>query len=233
MTPELNSIHNAWQTLQDRLNLVCAGAHREPASIRVIAVSKVQPAQAVMDAVAAGLTDFGENRVQEAASKIPQVEPRPVWHLVGHLQSNKAKRAVQLFDWVQSVDSPRMARVLGQAAAQAESRLNVLVQVNTTAEGQKSGCEPADLESVIEAVREQDHLNLGGLMTIGPLSMQEAPTRAAFKVAAELRERWRSRLPAGCMDVLSMGMSGDWPWAIEEGADWIRVGTAIFGPRNA
>ena len=165
--------------------------------------------------------------------KIPQVEPRPVWHLVGHLQSNKVNKAVQLFDWIQSVDSPRLARVLGQAAARAETTLNVLIQVNTTAEGQKSGCEPAELESVIEAVREQDHLNLGGLMTIGPVSMQEGPTRAAFEVAAELRERWRSRLPSGCMDVLSMGMSGDWPWAVEEGADWIRVGTAIFGARNA
>jgi pyridoxal phosphate enzyme (YggS family) len=229
----VTSIPIAWRTLQDRLNRVCDGAHRDPAGIRVIAVSKVEPAKSVRDAMAAGLSDFGENRIQESASKIPQVDPRPVWHLIGHLQSNKAGKAVQLFDWVQTVDSPRLARVLGQAAARAETRLNVLIQVNTTAEGQKSGCEPAELESVIEAVREEDHLSLGGLMTIGPLSMQEGPTRAAFKVAAELRERWRSRLPRGCMDVLSMGMSGDWPWAIEEGADWIRVGTAIFGTRNA
>lgn len=212
---------------------VCEVAGRNPADIRVIAVSKVQPVAAVRDAVAAGIADFGENRIQEAAEKIPQVVPRPVWHLIGHLQSNKANKAVRLFDWVQSVDTPRLARVLGQAAARAGVEVQVLIQVNTTAEGQKSGCEPADLEPVIEAVTGQEHLKLGGLMTIGPLSMQEGPTRTAFKVAAELRERWRPILPPGAMAVLSMGMSGDWPWAIQEGADWIRVGTAIFGPRNA
>jgi pyridoxal phosphate enzyme (YggS family) len=227
------SIPTAWRTLQDRLDQVCQRAGRKPADIRVIAVSKVQPAEAVRDAVAAGLTDFGENRVQEAGTKIPQVAPGPVWHLIGHLQSNKAGKAVGLFDWIQSVDSTRLARVVGQAAARAETQVNVLIQVNTTAEGQKSGCEPSELESVIEAVVAQEHLKLGGLMTIGPLSMQEGPTRTAFQVAALLREHWRPQFPGGGMDVLSMGMSGDWPWAIEEGADWIRVGTAIFGPRIA
>jgi len=182
--------------------------------------------------MAAGLTDFGENRVQEAEGKITAVSPRPVWHLVGHLQTNKAGKAARMFDCVQSVDSVRAAQALGRGAEACEREIAVLVQVNTTEEAQKSGCEPDKLEAVLAAVNDQPRLRLAGLMTIGPLSMAEAETRRAFALAAKLRDRWRVQLSDGAMAVLSMGMSGDWPWALEYGADWIRIGTAIFGARE-
>jgi len=219
--------------LREQVARTCAAAGREPSTVRIVAVSKVQPLEKIRDAIAAGVCDFGENRIQEAEHKIPVIAPRPVWHLVGHLQTNKAGKAAKLFDWVQSVDSVRIAEALGRGAESAQRDIGVLVQVNTTAEGQKSGCEPRELETIIEAVLGQEHLKLAGLMTIGPLSMAEVPTRTAFQQAAELRDSWRARLPAGTMDVLSMGMSGDWRWALEQGADWIRIGTAIFGARNA
>ena len=229
----MTTIAESWGDLREQVARACASAGRDLATIRIVAVSKVQPIEKIQDAIAAGVTDFGENRIQEADGKIAQVEPRPTWHLVGHLQTNKANKAARLVEWVQSVDSVRVAEALGRAAELVGRDIGVLVQVNATAEGQKSGCEPDVLGAVIEAVMKQRRLKLAGLMTIGPLSMAEMPTRTAFELAAELRERWRSELPPRTMDVLSMGMSGDWPWALECGADWIRIGTAIFGPRNA
>lgn len=217
--------------LRAEVDRVCQTCHRDPAQIRIIAVSKTQEVEAVRAALEDGFKDFGENRVQEAEVKIAQIQPRPVWHLVGHLQTNKAARAVSLFDWVQSVDSVRLAVALGSGAIQADKKIGVLVQVNTTAEGQKSGCEPGQLGAVVESVLAQPGLRLAGLMTMGPLSMTEVDTRKAFQIASDLRETWRGKLPTGTMDVLSMGMSGDWPWAILHGADWIRLGTAIFGAR--
>lgn len=214
------------------LGEVCAQLGRDPARVKLIAVSKMHSASAVEAAMGAGIGEFGENRVQEAARKIEAVAPRPIWHLVGHLQTNKAGKAAALFDCVQSVDSVRLAQGLGEAAHRAGRKMDVLVQVNTTAESQKSGCDPDDLAGVLEAVTGEAKLNLRGLMTIGPLSQTEADTRRAFELAAELRETWRKRLGAEVMSVLSAGMSGDWAWALEYGADWVRVGTAIFGPRE-
>jgi pyridoxal phosphate enzyme (YggS family) len=229
----VSSIASSWGELRRRVGESCASLGRDAAAVRIIAVSKVQPVTLIREAVEAGITDFGENRIQEAEQKIPAIGPGPTWHLVGHLQTNKARRAARIFDWVQSVDSARVAMALGRGAEAAGRDLGVLVQVNTTAEGQKSGCEPDELGDVIGAVTSQRRLKLAGIMTIGPLSMEEAPTRRAFRKAADLREAWRVRLPEGSMEVLSMGMSGDWPWALEHGADWIRVGTAIFGRRPA
>lgn len=210
---------------------VARGLGRNPDDVRIVAVAKLRPAAAVVAAMAAGLTEIGENRVQEAEAKIAAVSPRPVWHLVGHLQTNKAKSAARLFDWVQSIDSERVVHTLAEGARRAERRLSVLIQVNTTHETQKSGCDPGDLEAVIEAVSREPELQLRGLMTIGPVSQEEDETRRAFARALELRDAWRRRLPHGAMDVLSMGMSDDWPLALEYGSNLIRVGTALFGPR--
>lgn len=213
------------------LREVSAACGRDASLIKVIAISKTRSAEDVLTAMAAGLTDFGENRVQEASPKIARVSPRPVWHLVGHLQTNKAQAAARQFDWVQSVDSVRVAAALGRAAREADKRMGVLVQVNTTSEAQKSGCPPGELGGVLEAVLAEPALRLSGLMTMGPVTMDELPTRKAFEWCARLREEWKAELPPGSMSVLSMGMSGDWPWAVQSGADWIRVGTAIFGGR--
>ena len=226
------SIAARWEDLQDRVASVCARIDRDPAGIRIVAVSKQHPATLVHEAIAAGITHFGENRVQEAQAKIALVTPRPVWHLVGHLQTNKAKVAAGLFDWVHSVDSAKVALALGSGAGQAGRVLEVLVQVNTTGEAQKSGCSPEELEGVIEAVLGRPGLALRGLMTIGPESQDETRTRRAFEEAARCADLWRARLGGGEMDMLSMGMSDDWPWALEYGANMIRVGTALFGPRS-
>lgn len=227
-----SGIKARWEVLQGDVARHCVQLGREPVSCKIIAVSKTRSVEDVSLAVASGITDFGENRVQEAEAKIRQVDPPPVWHLVGHLQTNKAARAARLFDWVQSVDSVRLASALGRGAEEANRDIRVLVQVNSTGEPQKAGCSPADLEAVIEAVRHQGRLVLQGLMTIGPMSQAEAETKRAFDVAAELRSLWRQKLQGNHMDVLSMGMSGDWRWALECGADWLRIGTAIFGSRT-
>ena len=179
---------------QDELAQVCKRLGRKPSGVKLVAVSKKQSAAAVEAAMAAGIGDFGENRVQEAESKVQSIASRPVWHMVGHLQTNKAARAAELFDWVQSVDSVRLAHSLGRGAERCGRKLNVLVQVNTTSEAQKSGCEPGDLAAVLEAVSAEQNLSLSGLMTIGPLSQTEAGTRKAFELAAKLRETWRGRL---------------------------------------
>jgi pyridoxal phosphate enzyme (YggS family) len=228
----MSEIPRRWKDLQNQVGEVCTKIGRDPAAVKVVAVSKVHPAAAVKEAITAGITDFGENKVQEAASKIEAVQPRPVWHLVGHLQTNKAAKAAKLFDWVQSVDSVRVADALGRGAEVAGRDIGVLIQVNTTQEVQKSGCSPDEAVAVVEAVMAQPRLNLRGLMTIGPESADELSTRGAFQLATRIREKWRGRLPEGHMDILSMGMSGDWAWALEHGADWLRIGTAIFGPRN-
>lgn len=226
------SIQENVEAFRGALAQECAAITRDPGGVRIIAVSKTRTAAEVDSARELGLMDFGENRVQEARSKISQVTPRPVWHLIGHLQTNKAKDAVRLFDWVQSVDSAKLASALGKAAQEADKNMGVLVQVNTTSEAQKSGCSPEALEGVLEAVAAEPHLHLAGLMTMGPLSMEERETRKAFELCAGLREQWRARLPKGAMDVLSMGMSGDWRWAVASGANWIRIGSAIFGARG-
>ena len=180
-----------------------------------------------------GIRDFGENRVQEAEPKIAAMADRPIWHLVGHLQTNKANKAARLFAWVQSVDSIRVADALGQGADAAGRDVSVLVQVNTTGEVQKSGCLPGHVADVIEAVLRHRLLRLAGIMTIGPLEQTESATRRSFELAARLRDDWRREVGGDKMSVLSMGMSGDWRWALEYGADWLRIGTAIFGERAA
>jgi len=228
---EAPSLALPWGRLKEQVALVCARLNRDPASVRVVAVSKQHPAARVHEAMAAGIEDFGENRIQEAKAKIAEVAPRPVWHLVGHLQTNKAGVAAGLFDWIHSVDSVRVALALGHGAHSVGRVLKVLVQVNATAEAQKSGCAPERLGDVIQAVQQHRELELCGLMTIGPESQDEADTRRAFERTARLRDRWREQLGALAMAHLSMGMSDDWPWALEYGADVIRVGRAIFGPR--
>lgn len=221
-----------WCDVRDRVDRHCVQLGRDPESCRIIAISKTRTVEEIVLAVASGMTEFGENRVQEAESKIPQVIPRPTWHLVGHLQTNKAARAARLFDWIHSVDSVRLATALGRGAEAANRDVGVLVQVNCTGESQKTGCPPRDLEAVIEIVQSQRRLVLSGLMTMGPISQAEAETKKAFEAAAELRSLWRQKLQGKHMDVLSMGMSGDWRLALECGADWLRIGTAIFGPRT-
>jgi pyridoxal phosphate enzyme (YggS family) len=206
-----------------------ADAARRPHA-RLLAVSKTQPAAAVAALAAQGQRAFGENYVQEAAAKIAALaEAGLEWHLIGHLQSNKADLAATLFDWVQSVDRPKLVAALGKARASAPSPLNVLIQVNIDDEASKHGCAPDAVDALAAAIAAQPALTLRGLMAI-PAPWPEAERRrAAFVRMRALFERLRSAYPQ--VNTLSMGMSGDFADAIAAGATMVRVGTALFGVR--
>lgn len=207
-----------------RINAACQRAGRKPGDVTLVAVTKTFPAEAVTAAIAAGATDIGENRVQEARDKKPLVTGTARWHLIGHLQSNKAKDAVRVFDVVQTVDSVSLAEKIAKAAAAERKRIDVMLEVNIGREAQKSGADPQAVEALARDVRAVEGLNLTGLMTIPPVG-DEATTRAYFRELRSIRDA------LGLKD-LSMGMTDDFEVAIEEGATVVRVGRAIFGSRG-
>ncbi len=208
-------------------------AGRQPADISVVAVSKTMPRAAVDEAVAAGLRHFGENRVQEARDKfVKPLPPDAALHLIGQLQSNKARLACQLFDCVESVDRPSLIATLAQEASRAGRLLPVLLQVNVVGERQKAGCAPIDALGLAEQIMASPSLRLDGLMTIAPLAPDVEETRSVFRGLRELRDRLREQLRDQDLAVLSMGMSNDFPIAIAEGATHVRIGRAIFGERS-
>jgi pyridoxal phosphate enzyme (YggS family) len=226
----------------ERITLACARAGRDPSAVRLIAVSKTVAPGRIRAAVAAGLTDLGENRVQEAATKVPLVAGAR-WHLIGPLQSNKARRAVELFDAVESVDSVELAsrldRLVREVRAQpeegplpSERRLGVLLQVNVDDDAGKAGFPPAALEAMLPEILGLGALRVDGLMTIGRLVEEPEAARLTFRRLHELSARLREARPALGAE-LSMGMSDDFPVAVEEGATIVRVGRALFGARPA
>ncbi len=214
-----------------RIEDAAKAAGREPNAVRLVAVSKTKPTQAVLEALDAGQTLFGENYIQESQTKIPEVGPGPIWHFIGHLQSNKAKLAVQLFDVVQTVDRVKIAGALSRHAEEQGKTLGVLLQVNVGQEPQKAGSTEADAPALAQAVAELPGLKLMGLMTMPPFFDDPERARPHFAALRELAQRMARDLPTGTVDELSMGMSGDFEAAIAEGATLVRVGTAIFGGR--
>lgn len=202
-----------------------------------MAVSKVHPATALAEAAAAGLTLFGENRVQEFETKREQLRELGVTgaevHLIGHLQSNKAARAAELFDGIDSVDSLRLAERLNEAAHKAGKTLPILIETKLSQEPAKSGLDPdsAELRSLFERLPDLGHLAMRGLMTIAPLDENPETARACFRRLSTLREQWSADFPRLDFHELSMGMSADFEIAIEEGSTLVRIGTALFGAR--
>ena len=230
------------ERLEEEIAQACRRAGRSRAEIELMAVSKTCPAAVVAEAAGLGLTLFGENRVQEFAGKVAELDPLrrsaadPIHvHLIGHLQSNKAQRAVELFDGIDSLDSLRLAERINDAAGKLGKRLPVLIEVKLSPEQTKAGLDPdsAEAAQILERLLELDNLQLRGLMTIAPFDVPEAETRACFRSLREWRERWAAAYPRLDFGALSMGMSGDFALAIAEGATRIRVGTALFGARNA
>lgn len=202
-----------------------------------MAVSKTYPPEVIAEAASLGLTLFGENRVQEFAAKSAMVRAYPVplrVHLIGHLQSNKASRAAGLFDSVDSVDSLRLAERLNEASGGTGRRLPVLIEVKLSSEPSKEGLDPGSAEAaeLLERLPDLSHLEVRGLMTIAPLNVPAEETRACFGRLRSWRDRWAGSYPRLDLAVLSMGMSGDFPLAIEEGATRVRIGTALFGRRT-
>lgn len=209
-------------------------AGRPPESVTLIAVSKGQPAPAVREALAAGQRVFGENRVQEALAKIAAVGPGPEWHLIGHVQTNKARHVPGAFQMVHSVDSARLAQALERHVPPGAPPLRVLLQLNLHREPTKSGAQDWEaLCALLEAVMRLPRLAAKGVMTIPDPALTESQTRAHFAAVRGMLERLqRQYAPGPGFRELSMGMSHDFEWAIEEGATLVRVGTAIFGPRG-
>ena len=220
--------------VQERIARAATRAGRKAEDITLIAVLKTFDSSVVQQAVDAGVRDLGENRVQEAASKIPDLQGQGLrWHLIGHLQSNKARTALSLFDVIHTIDTPQLASRLNRIAGEMGRRPEVLVQVDLGGEPTKSGAEPRDLAEIIATLDEADHLDLRGLMTLPPFFEAPERTRSYFRsLYAIMEELNRNRAPEKRLTQLSMGMSHDFEVAIEEGATMIRVGTAIFGERE-
>jgi pyridoxal phosphate enzyme (YggS family) len=217
--------------VSERIARAAAAAGRRAAEITLVAVTKTRTVKEIRAAADAGVTVFGENRVQEAETKIPALaDLRARWHLVGHLQRNKAARAVTLFDYIQTVDSERLATALNVHAENALKRIPVLIEVNTSGEDAKFGVPPAAAADLAAFVSLQPRLALEGLMTVGPLTTDVRAITAAFR---ELRRRFDEVKPAAGAGFkhLSMGMTDDFELAIAEGSTMVRIGRAIFGPR--
>lgn len=217
-----------------RIAAACARVGRDPADIRLVAVSKTVPVERLRDAVAAGLTDLGENRVQEGEAKRPDL-PGATWHLIGPLQSNKARRALVTFDVIHSVDSVELAQRLDRLAREVRAagptaRYPVLLQVNVDADPAKAGLAPAALPAALEAIAALDALDVRGLMTIGRFTTDPDVARPTFTALRRSSETLRTT-HAHLGPALSMGMTDDFEVAVEEGATIVRVGRALFGER--
>ena len=228
----VRDIAHRLELVQQRLAAAAARAGASPDRITLIAVTKTWSSDIAADAVRAGATDLGENRVQEAAEKRPGVPPTR-WHLIGPLQSNKARLALETFDVVHTVDRPRIAERLERLLAEhwPDRRLPVFLEINVGQEPQKAGVLPENAEALARVVLGHSHLHLRGLMCIPPFSQSAEDSRPYFASLRRLRDDLQQRLGTPLPE-LSMGMSHDFEIAVEEGATMVRVGTAIFGPRS-
>ena len=220
--------------MRERIQKAALDCDRSADSIHLIAVSKTMPAEVVQEAIEAGVTDLGENYIQEARDKINRLARAPVnWHFIGHLQSNKAKYAVRLFDLIHSVDSLKLARELDKYAQKNDKIQAVLIQVNVAREDSKSGVYVENTLKLLTDIAQLENIAVKGLMTMPPYFNAPEKVRPFFAALRELRDHVRSeRIPNIAMDELSMGMTGDFEAAIEEGATMVRIGTAIFGERH-
>ncbi len=224
------SIIDNYNHIKAKIDAIARTTGRDARSITIIAVSKTFPAQIIQEAIDNGITLFGENRVQEAKAKIPQLHGSFTFHLVGHLQSNKAKDAVKLFECIHSIDKLSTAIEVDKEAKKINKIQNILIEVNTSGEPSKFGVEPEKAFELCKGIMDLHNLNCIGLMTVGPLTDDRNRIRDAFKQLNLLKEDINQKLGIS-MQELSMGMSGDFDIAIEEGATMVRIGTAIFGQR--
>jgi pyridoxal phosphate enzyme (YggS family) len=226
----MDQIRQNLEEIKRRLEDAARRAGRDPADIRLVAVTKTVGLERLQEAVAAGQTLFGENYVQEAKTKIASLGSGLTWHFIGHLQSNKAKAAVELFDLIHSVDRASLAQALEQAAARRDKIQDILLQVNLAGEASKSGTAPDNAQDLLREVSKMPHLRVLGLMTMPPWFDDPERVRPYFRALRELRDRLRG-LHLADLPELSMGMTGDFEAAVAEGATLVRIGTAIFGRR--
>ncbi|MFW5808035.1 MAG: YggS family pyridoxal phosphate-dependent enzyme [Spirochaetota bacterium] len=225
------SVRDNYIYIQSKIAEICAKCGRHPSSVILLPVSKTFPADVVQQAIDDGITIFGENRVQEAQGKIKLLSGDYTFHLIGHLQSNKAATAVELFDCIHSIDKISTARKVAKAAGERNKVQRILLQINTTGEHSKSGADPDDSVHIAREIEQFENLSLEGLMTIGPLTDSREQIRESFALLRKLKETVSDALGRELAH-LSMGMSGDYDIAIQEGATIVRIGSAIFGKRD-
>jgi pyridoxal phosphate enzyme (YggS family) len=217
-------------SIQQRIRAACGRAGRAPNSVTLLAVSKTHPPEIVKMAAELGLIFFGENKIQEAKAKIPLCSGKLRWHFIGHLQSNKVRDAVELFEMIESVDSLPLALEISKRCGQAAKQMRVLLEVNLAGEASKFGYKPEKLLSELKELNKLPRIEIQGLMTVPPFSTEPEKVRQYFRQLRELKLQCEEILGAP-LPHLSMGMSGDFEIAIEEGATIVRIGTALFGPR--
>ena len=227
----MRDLNDILDEVRSKIAAACGRAGRSPSEVEIVAVTKTHGAEVVDEAWRAGLRIVGENKVQEAAWKKPASMSGPEWHLIGHLQSNKVRHALELFDCIHSVDSAKLADRINMIADEIGARPRILLEVNVSGEKSKSGMRPEDVEPTVRHVVENcPRLTLEGLMTMAPFSENPEDARPYFRRLREMRDDLQSRLGVG-LPSLSMGMSGDYEVAVEEGATWVRLGTVLFGER--
>lgn len=222
------------ETVKERIYNVASVCGRDPDSVQLVAVSKTMPADVVLEAIQAGVTVLGENYIQETREKFKELSTHPVsWHFIGHLQSNKAKYAVRLFDLIHSVDSVKLARELDKYAKKVDKVQDILIQVNISEEKTKSGTSVGSTVDLVKKISQFPNISIKGLMTMPPYYNDPENARPFFVSLRKLRDAVEAEnVPNTSMDHLSMGMTGDFETAIEEGATLVRIGTAIFGERH-
>ncbi len=230
MSDKLSDLRDRFKNLDEEISQACEKAGRNKDEIKVVVVTKTHPAEVLQTLIDAGHPDIGENKVQEIVQKVPGLHGDKKIHMVGHLQTNKVAKVVPLVDWIQSIDSERLAQKVGQQCEKTGKKVNVLVQVNTSGEETKSGCSPEEAVELCEKVSKYSFLKFRGLMTIGLWGGEEKDIRQCFRILRSIGEQAKqfTNLPLE----LSMGMSDDFKIAIEEGATIIRLGTYILGRRD-
>ena len=228
---KMRDIAEILEEVNGKIAAACVRAGRDPSEVEIVAVTKTHGAEVVDEAWRAGLRIVGENKVQEAAWKKPASLAGPEWHLIGHLQGNKVRHALELFDFIHSVDSAKLAGRIDSIAAETGARPRILLEVNVSGESSKSGMKPEELEPTLRHIAERcPRVTVEGLMTMAPFSENPEDARPFFRRLRELRDEMEQRLGVG-LPRLSMGMSGDYEVAVEEGATWVRLGTVLFGER--
>ncbi len=227
----MEDFQTALERVREKIAAACARTHRDPNEVEIVAVTKTHGPEVVQDAWQARLHIVGENKVQEAAWKKPASVTGPEWHLIGHLQANKVRHALMLFDYIHSVDSMRLADKINRVADEMGLSPRILLEVNVSGEKSKSGMKPEDVEPTLTHILEEcPRLTVEGLMTMAPYSENPEDSRPYFRHLRELRDSLEAKLNIG-LPRLSMGMSGDYEIAVEEGATWVRLGTVLFGMR--
>jgi PLP dependent protein len=219
------------EAIRRRIKSACDRCDREPNSVTLLAVSKTHPPETIQVAADLGLLFFGENKIQEAKAKIPSCSGKLRWHFIGHLQSNKCRDAVELFEMIQSVDSLPLAQEISKRAEQSAKTMAVLLEVNVAGEASKFGYQPEKLLADLKEIKALPRIQIHGLMTVPPWTAEPETARPHFQRLRELKKQCEEILTAP-LPHLSMGMSGDFEVAIEEGATMVRIGTALFGPRT-